>query len=219
MSKVQDFIKVEQDISLTPEEYKLALDQEMEAERKKYYINGVVKPGNLVVPWKDVDEKELEASARGNLQKNGINDPAGGRQLGGDDSDIDVQVIGEQDVKVEWKSGEPGSKVGYIIERKPAGAMSFQEVGSYENQEQSFLLIKEYAGHEYSFDSQMVPPGTWTYRVLCRFRSGEISVVDQKDVVVPELSGMDQSTAAAGFLAALFVASVGSYLADQGPTL
>merc|ERR1719277_380653 len=209
----------EQDISLTTEEYSLALDQEMESERKKYYIGGVVKPGNLVVPWKDVDDKELETLARANLKKNGINDPAGPVELGDDDSDITLQVIGEQDVKVDWTAGEPGNKVGYIIERKPQGAMSYQEVGSYESQEQNYLLVKEYPGHEYTFDSRMVPPAQWTYRVLCRYRSGEISVVDQKDVFVPELSGMDQNVAAGFFLFALFSISAASYLADSGPSL
>jgi len=210
---------VEQDISLTPEEFSLALEQEMEAERKKYYIGGVIKKGNLVVPWKDVDEQELEVIARKQLRKNGIMDPEGPGDIGADDSDIELSIIGEQDVKIDWTAGEPGQKVGYIVERKPTGAMSFQEIGSYESQDQSFLLVKEYPGHDYTFESRMVPPGSWTYRVLCRSRSGEINVVDQKDVIVPELTGMDQGLAGIIFVSTLGILAIGSYFADTGPTL
>jgi len=35
--------KVEQDIELSPEEYSLALEQEINSLRKRYYIGGVVK--------------------------------------------------------------------------------------------------------------------------------------------------------------------------------
>ncbi|CAK0827432.1 unnamed protein product, partial [Prorocentrum cordatum] len=68
---------VEQDIELSPEEYAMALEQEVESQRKRYYIGGVVKDNNLIVPWKPVDEKQLMKDARKQLKKNGILDPSG----------------------------------------------------------------------------------------------------------------------------------------------
>merc|ERR1719362_2523867 len=70
------FLKVEQEIELSPEEFQIALTQEIENQRRKYYINGVVKENNLIVPWRPVEEKALEADARRALKKNGIVDPS-----------------------------------------------------------------------------------------------------------------------------------------------
>lgn len=189
------FLKVEQDIELSPEEYALALEQEVESQRKRYYINGEIKPNNLIVPWKPVDEKQVEADARRTLKKNGIKDPSGEVQAYDEDSLVDIQLIGEQDVRLEWTGGEPGKKVGYIVEKKRTQDTNFQEIGSYENMQTAFLLVQTYKGHEYEFTDQIVNPGTYNYRVLCRFRSGEIAVVDQKDIIVPELGGVDNTTA------------------------
>jgi len=192
------FLKVEQDIELSPEEYALALEQEVEAQRKRYYINGVVKPNNLVVPWKPVDEKQLEGDARRQLKKNGIADPAGGDVTIRDDEEdslIDLQLIGEQDIQIEWTGGVPGTKVGYIIERKPTSQTNYREIASFENGNTAYLLAQEYKGHEYSHSDQLVPPGTYNYRVLVRTREGQISVVDEKDIEVPELSGVDNNIA------------------------
>jgi len=209
------FLKVEQDIELSPEEYKMALDQEIEAQRKRYYIGGEVKPNNLIVPWKPVDEKQLEADARRQLKKNGIVDPSGEPMRDTDeDSLIDIQIIGEQDVQIDWTAGVPGTKVGYIVERKRQQETNFQEIATYENMGTSFLLAQPYAGHEYSFTDEIVAPGPYTYRVLCRVRSGEISVVDQKDIVVPELSGVDSGAALIVFVVATVVVLVGAYFYD-----
>jgi len=209
------FLKVEQDIELSPEEYTLALEQEVESLRKRYYIGGVVKEGNLIVPWKPVDEKALAKDARRNLKKNGIADPEGGVSLDEEDSEVDVSLIGEQDVRLDWMGGAPGTKVGYIVERKRAADMNFQEIATYENMGTSFLLAKQYAGHEYTFSDELLKPGTYSYRVLCRYRSGEISVVDKKDITVPELSGVDSGTALI-FLGVVSVIVVGaSFFLDQ----
>jgi len=187
------FLKVEQEIELSPEEFEIALTQEIESQRRRYYINGEVKDNNLIVPWKPVDEKTLEADARRALKKNGIVDPNMPVQTTAEeaekDSKIALSLVGDQDVKVEWTAGAPGTKVGYIIERKPVNAPTFRELISYENL--GTLLVQQYAGADYEYDDQIVPPGTWTYRVLCRFRSGEVTVVDEKDIIVPELEGVD----------------------------
>lgn len=209
------FLKVEQDIELSPEEYSLALQQEIASQRRRYYIGGDVKPNNLIVPWKPVDEKQLEADARRQLKKNGIVDPAGGFVVASeDDSLIDIQLIGEQDVKIDWTAGAPGTKVGYIVERKPPTAANFREIATYENMGTSNLLVETYAGREYSYTDEMVPPGTYTYRVLCRFRSGEITVVDQKDIVVPELTGLDSRVALIGLVIFTVVFLVYNYFND-----
>jgi len=194
-------LKVEQDIELSPEEYKMALEQEIEAQRKKYYIGGVVKKQNLVVPWKPVDEVVLEKDARKQLKKNGIKDPSG-QDVDDeieDDSEVDIVQVGE-DIRLDWAGGAPGTKVGYIIERKAEGASNFQEIATYDNMKNPQLLVKQYAGHEYSFDDEEVPPGSFTYRVLCRYRSGEITVVDEKDILVAEAPGADIAFAGAAFL-------------------
>lgn len=202
------FLKVEQDIELSPEEYKMALEQEMDAQRKKYYIGGVVRPNNLIVPWKPVDEKELEKESRRTLKKNGIIDPDGEtRAVEEGDSNLDINLIGEQDVKLEWTAGEPGTRVGYIIERKKAMDTNFEELATYEDQNTPYLLAMPYAGHEYIFNDEMVKPGVYNYRILLRDRSGQINVVDQKDITVPELSGVDDLQAL-GFFVVIFLGTV-----------
>mmetsp|Transcript_39480 Transcript_39480/g.104361 ORF Transcript_39480/g.104361 Transcript_39480/m.104361 type:complete len:281 (+) Transcript_39480:102-944(+) len=189
------FLKVEQDIELSPEEYELAMEQEITSLRKRYYIGGVVKEGNLIVPWKPVEEKQLEKDARRNLKKNGIADPEGGSNLDEEDSKVDAILIGEQDVRLDWAGGAPGTKVGYIVERKRAADMNFQEIATYENMATSYLLAKQFAGHEYQFLDDLLKPGSYSYRVLCRYRSGDIKVIDKKDITVPELSGIDSGAA------------------------
>eukprot|EP00931_Biecheleriopsis_adriatica_P072510 TRINITY_DN4682_c0_g2_i1.p1 TRINITY_DN4682_c0_g2~~TRINITY_DN4682_c0_g2_i1.p1 ORF type:complete len:279 (+),score=101.00 TRINITY_DN4682_c0_g2_i1:61-897(+) len=194
-------LKVEQDIELSPEEYKMALEQEIEAQRKKYYIGGVVKKQNLVVPWKPVDEVVLMKDAKKQLKKNGIRDPSGDdvEDEIEEDSEVDIVQIGE-DIRLDWAGGAPGTKVGYIIERKREGQGNFQEIATYDNMKNPQLLVKQYAGHEYSFDDEEVAPGNYIYRVLCRYRSGEITVVDEKDILVAEAPGADIKFAGAAFL-------------------
>jgi len=187
----QNLLKVEQDIELSPEEYAYALEQEMEAQRKKFYIGGVVKPQNLVVPWRPVDEVQVMKDAKRQLKKNGIFDPNGEAEEVQEDSDVDIGLIGETDVRLGWQGGEPGQKVGYVVERKLATQTNFVEIATYDNMRNPQLLVKQYAGHEYNYQDSMLPPGKYTYRVLCRVRSGEITVLDQKDIVVPVPSGVD----------------------------
>lgn len=196
------FLKVEQDIELSPEEYQMALEAETEEQRKRFYINGVVKAGNLIVPWKGIDEKALVKDARRRLRKNGIKDPSGEAAFEEDeeDSEIALQLIGSQDVVIEWAAGVPGQKVGYIVERKRTDESNFEEIASYEAQQNAYLLSKPYAGHEYEYTDQIVKPGTWTYRILVRLRTGEVSVVDAKDIIVPEPSGVDNQIAGIAFL-------------------
>ena len=186
-----EFLKVEQDIELSPEEYKMALEAEIETQRKKYYIGGVVDPKNLVVPWKPVVEEVLVKDARRTLKKNGIRDPAGGDEVTEyDDSEVDLTLI-DDDVLLQWAGGVPGTKVGYIIERKPVGSTNFEEIATYDNMKNPQLLAKPYSGHEYSFTDSMVPPGKYMYRLLCRSRDGSIDVVDQKEMIVAEAPGVD----------------------------
>jgi len=97
------------------------------------------------------------------------------------------------------------------------GAISFQEVATYENADTSFLLTKEFAGGDYEYIDQVVPPGSWTYRVLVRFRDGQVQVVDQKDVVIGQQSGVDNTVSSALFLGGLFFVSAVSYFADLPP--
>jgi len=213
------FLKVEQDIELSPEEFQIALTQEIESQRRRYYINGEVKENNLIVPWKPVDEKTLEADARRALKKNGIVDPSipveTTKEEAEKDSKIQLSLVGDQDVKVEWTAGAPGTKVGYIIERKPVNAPTFRELISYENL--GTLLVQTYSGADYEYDDQIVPPGTWTYRVLCRFRSGEVTVVDEQDIIVPELEGVD-TLQAFGLLLGTF-AFLGIYYSFADPQI
>lgn len=186
-----DILKVEQDIELSPEEYKMALEQEIETQRKKYYIGGKVSPKNLVVPWRPVDEKQLEKDARRTLKKNGIKDPSGlDVDMEYEDSEIELTVV-DEDVMLAWAGGIPGTKVGYIIERKPAGSTNYEEIATYDNMQNPQLLAKPYSGHEYSYTDSMVPPGKYDYRLLCRSRDGGITVVDQKDIIVAEPAGLD----------------------------
>lgn len=185
-------LKVEQDIELSPEEYNMALEQEVEAQRRKYYIGGVVKKQNLVVPWKPVDEKVLEKDARKQLRKNGIKDPSGADEDDEieEDSEVDIAQVGEN-IRLDWAGGAPSTKVGYVVERKKEGAANFREIATYDNMQTPTLLAKQFAGHEYSYMDDDVPAGTYTYRVLCRYRSGEITVVDEKEILVAEPPGAD----------------------------
>lgn len=211
------FLKVEQDIELSPEEYAMALEQEVESQRKRYYIGGVVKENNLIVPWRPVDEKMLMKDARKQLRKNGIMDPAGEIDPDEEDSGIELALVGQEDVYISWTAGIPGSKVGYIVEKKKAKDTNFQEVASYESTEQGFLLAKPYAGHNYAYSDELCGSGSWTYRVLCRYRSGEIQVIDQKEIVVPELTGVKFEYALVAFLVIFIAIAAGSFFADKSP--
>lgn len=211
-----DFLKVEQDIELSPDEYKMALEQEIETQRKKYYIGGKVNPKNLVVPWRPVDEKQLEKDARRTLKKNGIKDPSGQDvDMEYEDSEIELSVV-DEDVMVQWAGGMPGTKVGYIIERKPAGSTNYEEIATYDNMQNPQLLAKRYSGHEYSYTDSMVAPGKYDYRLLCRSRDGGITVVDQKDIIVTEPAGLDLKLAFALLGAAVVFSGVYGFFLDPG---
>merc|ERR1712032_1604406 len=205
------FLQVEQDIELSPEEYAMALEQEIESQRKRYYIGGQVKENNLIVPWKPVDEKQLDKDARKQLKKNGIYDPAGEVSEEDKDSDIKLAIVGGEDVNIEWTAGPPGTKVGYLVEKKRAKDTNFREIGTYESSDQAYLLVKPYPGHEYTFADELCPPGSYTYRVLCRYWSGEIQVIDQKDIIVPEITGIKFEVALGVFLLFVVAVSVGSF--------
>jgi len=210
------FLKVEQDIELSPEEYNIALEQEMDGQRKKYYIGGKIDPKNLVVPWKPVDEKAVRKDAVRQLRKNGIKDPAGGDiPEGEEDSEIELLLLND-DVQISWIGGSPGKKVGYIVERKKKGAANFVEIGTYDNMKNPQLLVKQFTGHEYFFKDELLQAGTYTYRVLCRVRSGDLGVVDQKDVVVQELAGLDNKVAFSLLGVAVLISAIYGFSADTG---
>lgn len=203
--------KVEDELELSPEEFKMVLEAEIEAQRRKYYVGGVVKPNNLVVPWKPVEEKQLEKDARKQLKKNGIKDPEAVEDEDDKDSEVDIFIVGEQDVRLEWIGGAPGMKVGYIIERKRQSETQFTEIANYEAL--NTLLVQSFSGHNYDYQEQLVPPGAYTYRVLLRYRNGEIGVVGQKDVIVNQPPGLNPWSAV-GFLVALFAFGFAGYFRD-----
>jgi len=198
------FLKVETDeaATLSPEEYKQALMQEIEVERKKLYIGGVVKPGNLIVPWKGPDEAELEAEAKARLKKTGILNPDGTDVDDEEEgTDITLNLVGGQDVEIDWQVGDPGATVGYIIERKRAQDPNFYEIASYEEAKLGdTLMAKSYAGAKYLYVDQLVPPGSWTFRVVCRDRMGQVSIIDTKDLVVPVGEQLDSNLTAGIFV-------------------
>eukprot|EP00929_Paragymnodinium_shiwhaense_P095879 TRINITY_DN571_c0_g3_i1.p1 TRINITY_DN571_c0_g3~~TRINITY_DN571_c0_g3_i1.p1 ORF type:complete len:219 (-),score=68.59 TRINITY_DN571_c0_g3_i1:92-748(-) len=142
------FLKVEQDIELTQEEFNMALEQECLAQRKKYYIGGDIKPNNLVVPWKEIKDDEIVRDARKALKKNGIRDPSK-KDEEEEDTSFKISLVGGQDVKIAWTGGEPGKKVGYIIERKRVEDTQFRQVASYEDKTTSYLLARFFLGHQH----------------------------------------------------------------------
>jgi hypothetical protein len=208
------FLKVEQEIELSPEEYAMALEQEVESQRKRYYIGGVVKENNLIVPWKPVDEAQLVKDARRQLKRNGIQDPNGDDDMEEDDGNLALELIGGEDTRIQFTQGEPGQKVGFIVEKKRSKDTNFREIASYENADQAFLLVAPFKGAEFEYIDEMCDPGTWNYRVLVRSRSGEIKVVDQQDLVIPEPTGLKFEYAIAALSLAIAVSFVGSYFAN-----
>jgi len=208
------FLKVEADQALSADEYKQALEQEIEVERKKLYIGGTVKPGNLIVPWKDVDEDELEEAARGKLRKAGIFDPDGDEGIPEEEKGtLDIEIIGGEDVELKWTIGDPGDSIGYIIECKRPQDPNYYEIGTYEDQLTfgQTLSAKSYNGAKYEFVDIAKTPGPYTYRVLQRDNSGEVRVIFTKDVVIPQGQVLTFNFAIAGFgvlfAAALFALS------------
>jgi len=150
-----------------------------------------VKPGNLVVPWKDVDEDELKEEAVKKLKKAGIFDPDSTEVEEEIEYPLVTSIVGGTDVVLQWIVGEPGDSVGYIIEAKRAQDPSFYERGSYEDLQTfgELLTAKTYPGHRYSFTDVNQPPGAYTYRVVRRNRAGDVQVVHTADVIVPQSSG------------------------------
>eukprot|EP00441_Pelagodinium_beii_P042422 CAMPEP_0197650914 /NCGR_PEP_ID=MMETSP1338-20131121/31237_1 /TAXON_ID=43686 ORGANISM="Pelagodinium beii, Strain RCC1491" /NCGR_SAMPLE_ID=MMETSP1338 /ASSEMBLY_ACC=CAM_ASM_000754 /LENGTH=274 /DNA_ID=CAMNT_0043225427 /DNA_START=84 /DNA_END=908 /DNA_ORIENTATION=- len=188
------FLKVQdepEDLELSPEEFKVALEQEMLAERKKYYISGkAMIPRNLVVPWKPVDEEEVEKEARKNLKKNGILDPDGEPEAEEEDTDFAVNLVGG-DVKISWTGGLPKQKIGYVVERKEKSQDVWAELASYENGQNPQLLCKPYPGFEHVYRDVMVRPSQYSYRVLCKNRDGDVNIVEQKDILISDPEGID----------------------------
>jgi hypothetical protein len=210
------FLKVEQDIELTQEEFDMALEQEKVAQEKKYYIGGDIRPNNLVVPWKEVSQKEIDRDARKSLKKNGIRDPS---KKAEDEQDTDwrLSLVGGQDVKMTWTGGEPGKKVGYIVERKPFDSDQYRQIASYEDKSTSFLLARFFIGHEYAYTDDFVNPGSYTYRVLVRMRSGEVKVLHQEDFTVPEDEGVSFKLGAGTVLGLTVVLFGISFIVDPNP--
>eukprot|EP00403_Amphidinium_massartii_P035099 CAMPEP_0178433570 /NCGR_PEP_ID=MMETSP0689_2-20121128/32974_1 /TAXON_ID=160604 /ORGANISM="Amphidinium massartii, Strain CS-259" /LENGTH=266 /DNA_ID=CAMNT_0020055603 /DNA_START=92 /DNA_END=892 /DNA_ORIENTATION=- len=189
---------------LSQEEFDMILDQEKLMERKKYYIDGEVKDGNELVPWKAVDERVIERDAKDRLKKNGIIDPAS--LLNQDqEKNFKLKLIGESDVQISWVGGAPSTKVGFIVERKRVDQPNFFEIANYERVENANLLVKPLAGAEYTFDDELLEPATYSYRVLVRYRSGELEVVDSADIVVPESGGLIDDTIGAIVVVGLLV--------------
>jgi len=212
------FLKVEQDDAmLSPEEYKQALEAEIEAERKKLYIGGKVKKGNLIVPWKEPDEAELKRDAQEKLRNNGIYDPEGNEEVSEEEqAKVELTLVGGQDVLLKWTAGEPGETLGYIIERKRGQDPNFYELTSYEQQDASQLLVKSFAGAKYDWEDKLVAPGAWAYRVLRKERDGDVIIVDTKDIVVPSapIIGNLAGSAIAGTIIIVSLI-IGSFLAPE----
>eukprot|EP00403_Amphidinium_massartii_P024525 CAMPEP_0178398864 /NCGR_PEP_ID=MMETSP0689_2-20121128/14988_1 /TAXON_ID=160604 /ORGANISM="Amphidinium massartii, Strain CS-259" /LENGTH=264 /DNA_ID=CAMNT_0020019631 /DNA_START=86 /DNA_END=880 /DNA_ORIENTATION=- len=202
------------DLVLSQDEYNMILEQEMLMERKKYYIDGEIKNGNELVPWKTVDERVIERDAKDRLKKNGIIDPES--MLNQDqERNFKLKLIGESDVQISWVGGAPGTKVGFIVERKRVDQPNFFEIANYERVENANLLVKPLAGAEYTFDDELLEPATYSYRVLVRYRSGELEVVDSADILVPESGGLiDDTLGAIVFIGGLFVVGVISSILD-----
>lgn len=202
------------DLVLSQEEFDMILEQEMMMERKKYYIDGEIKDGNELVPWKKVEETVIKRDATDRLKKNGIVDPS--TLLNQDkETSFKLKLIGESDVQISWVGGTPGTKVGFIVERKRVDQPNFFEIANYERTENANLLVKPLAGAEYTFDDELLEPQTYSYRVLVRYRSGELEVVDSADITVPESGGLIDDTIGAGVvLGLLFIAGVASTLLD-----
>eukprot|EP00438_Fugacium_kawagutii_P013755 Skav218831 [mRNA] locus=scaffold2959:124312:129237:+ [translate_table: standard] len=182
---------------LSPEEYKMALEQEIETQRKNLGRSS----------WRPVDEKQLEKDARRTLKKNGIKDPSGqdvdmeqlacdsaaalltGLQLVAlsmrctvtiltalyEDSEIELTCV-DEDVMLAWAGGIPGTKGMPSCSLRPQGSTNYEEIATYDNMQNPQLLAKPYSGHEYSYTDSMVPPGKYDYRLLCRSRDGGITV-------------------------------------------
>ena len=56
-----------------------------------------------------------------------------------EDSEIELTVV-DEDVMLAWAGGIPGTKVGYIIERKPAGSQLLERVCC--GRSSTFLFLK-----------------------------------------------------------------------------
>eukprot|EP00929_Paragymnodinium_shiwhaense_P095878 TRINITY_DN571_c0_g2_i1.p1 TRINITY_DN571_c0_g2~~TRINITY_DN571_c0_g2_i1.p1 ORF type:complete len:270 (-),score=94.96 TRINITY_DN571_c0_g2_i1:369-1178(-) len=210
------FLKVEQDIELTQEEFNMALEQEMLAQRKKYYIGGDIKPNNLVVPWKDVNDDEIQRDARKALKKNGIRDPSK-KEEEEEDSNFKISLVGGQDVKIAWTGGEPGKKVGYIIERKRLDETQYRQIASYEDKTTNYLLARFFLGHQYVYSDEIVAAGPYTYRVLVRLRSGEVKVLYQEDYTVPKDDGVPFGLAFGAVIGMTIVLFGISFIVDPAP--
>lgn len=182
------FMKAEPETDLSPAEYALALKSEIEVQRRKSYIRG---------------ESTLVKDARRQLRRNGIKDPSGA-DADEEDRRISITVVGLQDalrrteVNIQWAGGHPGTKVGYIVEKKRYSEANFRELANYEIPENHYLVVKQYAGHTYFFREDIADPGAYTYRVLCRYDSGEVQVVDQQDITVPSDVGLSLGLAIPG---------------------
>lgn len=204
-------------VTLTPEEYNMALEAEMVTWRKKYYVGGVIKPNNLIVPWKPVDEKEIAKEARKVLLRNGIKDPEAPEEA--EDEDVlTLDLNGKDAVQLTWTCNVGAKKIGYIVERKRAKDMNFQEISTYDGMQNQALICNGLSGASYDFEDLQPPPGSVTYRVLCRQRSGEIKVVDMKTIEVPSSEETGVQTAIA-FLLFLFGGGFAAgFLKDPGAT-
>jgi len=194
--------KKKKEYLLSPEEYAMALEAEMMSQRKKYYINGQIKPNNLVVPWRVVSEKQIETDSRRVLKKNGIFDPDGRDEAAEDTAEQEAEEEGIKvkvysgTVLISWKCGDPAGKIGYIVERKRVQDPNFFELSTYENQKNPALQIREEGeGTEYDYEDEAPPSGKYTYRVLVRESGGEIKVVDTQTVEVMKKDNTSALTA------------------------
>lgn len=184
-------------LDLSPEEFEAALQTEIEAQRKKYYIKGVVKPGNLVVPWREINEKELESDARKQLKKSGILDPrvkeSEAESADDEAPEIKLKLEGGTDVQISWDGGKPKTKVGYLIEKKRPNSQEFTEIETYDSM--SSLLASSVEGEQYMYEDRLCPEGPMDYRVLCRYRNGEVKVVGESSITVPAREGPTDTVA------------------------
>merc|ERR1719230_360374 len=161
----------------------------MDREKSKNFVtraDGQIDTKRKVVPWAYTNEEELEATARERLAKDGIFDPEQAREEGPQDSEVIGKLIGS-DVYLEWVANEPGNKVGYIVEKKNAQHGDFTAIASYEEQKWQNLLVKQDSGSQTFFQyDEEVGAGDYIYRCLVRNRNGEVNVVGEVAVNVPE---------------------------------
>jgi len=173
--------------------------EELSDEAKRVYRGMRSSTGVEFAPWMKVDaekvaaakkarEERMARAASGEVDALRIDPQAAELGAGGG---LKSKVLSEEEVELRWSTGDEEGNAGFIVQRRPGGSQTFEDIVSYESF--ASLRTKGAAGGDYVYLDDSIPnPGTFVYRIIDCDTKGKKSAICQKLVEIESQSEQTQ---------------------------